>query len=180
MANHCSGHVQFEASEDRLKRLFKFINKSIEKMVPGEGFRFILLPPNYFFQKVLGGIDADDDYSLRFETNWAPDPVQIIQMCKPFGVSFVYSYEEGSMYGEFLYDVNLDILQDRQLSDEQYNSCQKCGHHSDSDGKDICPTNCNGNDECDSQETNYEQMDNTLSHCEWESKTYIIETCEYG
>ena len=180
MANDCSGHVQFEASEDRLKRLFKFIEKSIEKMVPGEGFRFILLPPDYTFQKVLGGIDADDDYSLRFETKWSPDPVQIIQMCKPFGVSFVYSYQEGSMYGEFLYDADIDVLQDRQLSQEQYDSSQKCGHHCNADGIDLCPENCDGGDECDSQESDYEEMDDTLSHCEWESKIFFIKSGEYS
>jgi len=179
MANDCSNNVQLEGTEAQLRNLSKAIAKSIEKMIPGEGFRFILSPPSYSIAKVFGDIVLEDNYSLHFITKWSADPVQMIQLCKPFGVNFVYSYEEGSYYGEFQYIAETDLLRERSLSEEQYQSCVFCGEYDDAYGDPVCPKGCDGGDECNSKENNFEQMNRTLELCEWNDMHFDLETCEY-
>jgi hypothetical protein len=166
MANYCSNTVSFDGDDKQIERLIRAFNMSKEKTPNGHGCKFILLPPNYKVQNWFIDLTIEDDErSMYYQTKWSPDPVQLLQACRMFSVSFVLSYEEGGLglYGEFRYDHVTDELHDRCLSNDEIAACMHCA-----DEKNCHTGGCKGGTDCESPTEDYDKLDNELSNSEWQ------------
>jgi hypothetical protein len=177
MANICSNNVTFDGPDQNLDNLMKAYEKTSEIRKNNPNCHFVLFEPGTPVQKYCSQLQLDwngDNDSIYFETNWGPDPVQLIRIARMFSVSFFYSYEElgSDTYGEFHYDFETDTLKDRCLTEEDIQNCKRCGnptrHPSDCD-----PT------ECEDYENNFEQMDEVMSHRNWDLYKFDMKTGHY-
>lgn len=162
MPNWCSNNVTFIGDEKKIKNLMKAFEKSIKHTEEGNGVRFILIPPDHTVQNWFFDLCINNEESISYETKWSPDPVHLVQAAKMFDVGFELDYSEGtSVYGEFKYNPNEDVLYDRCLDSTDELSVMICSEES-------CESEtCDGGDDCEDSIFSYDIADEILSSKEY-------------
>jgi hypothetical protein len=95
MPNWCYNMVEFDAKPAELVKIQAlFLDLAHKQMQTGHAHSpdFIAEPDGYFFD-----IRWEDEI-LYYETKWAPNVVDIQKIAEYYGVGYIYTYDERSMY----------------------------------------------------------------------------------
>lgn len=179
MANWCSNSVIFKGDPEKTIQLGKIINEMDKRCdLTQEGVIPLIQEcpmDRYYFNIYNVETEEEGFISFNYETKWGPNQDDVMWLATKFGVSFELSYEESSdqMYGQYKSDFvegEDRILEKRELSDEQVESCWYFEDKGESDGKKYKP-------DCTEEEwefiadymEDYEQMELFLEEEEWEN-----------
>lgn len=108
MANWCSNNIFFEGEEKNIDALYKLFEDLIEKYkATDEGQRPDFLEDGrYMFYFYLGIENKEpDNFSMMYETKWADNVDDMVQIAEKYKVDFEYYYEElgCGVYGRAIY-----------------------------------------------------------------------------
>jgi hypothetical protein len=125
MPNWCSNYLTFQGSEKDVKAVeqdFKLMHDKVKETGHGQLPEWSKFDQDWFF-----GIYSDDfgqvrheSFNVQYETRWAPNIEQVLEIAKKHNLTFELEYEESGMliYGRYVYDGK--ELKDYYLTDEEH------------------------------------------------------------